>query len=128
MTPVRRMNAVPRLYAAAAAASVSLTMALPARAADSPLCPDPTDVAYSVKMDDTLWNITARSYCLTDWPPLFYGWKALAEYNKTDIGSNPDLIYAGTVVCLPERITRGKWHANCPATLCKPRPSSTRRT
>jgi len=88
-------------------------MALPARAGETPdkPCPDDTDVAYAVTKDDTLWHITAQSYCLSEWPPLFFGVKTLAEYNKRDIGPDPDLIYAGTVVCLPRELTRGKWRA-----------------
>src|SRR5690242_5787310 len=74
-SPGRRMRTV-RGASAAVAASVSIAMAIPARADEAPekLCPDATDAVYSVKMGDTLWGITARAYCLTDWPPLFYGW------------------------------------------------------
>jgi hypothetical protein len=107
------MTVVRKLSAGAAAAAL-LALSIPASAADSPakLCPSDTDIPYSVKMDDTLWTITARAYCLNDWPPLYYGWKTLAEYNKGEVGPNPDRIYSGAVICLPERIDRGKWHAN----------------
>lgn len=99
---------------AAAVASASLALAPAALAADGPerLCPSDTDVPYRVKTDDTLWVIAARHYCLSEWPPLYFAWKTLAEYNRVDIGRNPDLIYAGTVVCLPEHISRDKWGAD----------------
>jgi len=89
-------------------------MAPLARAADPPekLCPDDTDVAYTVVRDDTLWNIAARSYCLNEWPPLYFGVLELAEYNRAEIGWDYDHIHAGTVVCLPQRITHRRWHGD----------------
>lgn len=76
------------------------------------LCPSATDVPYSVKIGDTLWTIAARSYCLNEWPPLYFAWANLYEHNRTEVGADPDHIYAGTVICLPERISRGKWHGD----------------
>jgi LysM domain-containing protein len=99
---------------AGATGSALLLLSLPVCAAEGAdrVCPAATDTPYSVKMDDTLWTIAARQYCLNEWPPLFYAWRALARYNRLEIGSDPHQIHPGTVVCLPARVESGRWHAD----------------
>src|SRR4051812_15472117 len=104
------MRTAARLRAAAAAGAVLLfsPCGLAAEGAAA-LCPSATDIPYSVKTGDTLWTIAARSYCVNEWPPIYFAWETLYQYNRAEIGADPDHIYAGTVVCLPERISREKW-------------------
>jgi hypothetical protein len=63
-------------------------------------------------MDDTLWTIAARQYCLNEWPALYYARRVLARYNRFEFGSDPYKSHPGTVICPPAWVESGRWHAD----------------
>lgn len=84
-----------------------VTVTIPEETPDTPVATLPipseprvdttvTPRTYTVVQGDCLWNIARRIYGDGDL------WTKIYEANKTVIGGNPNLIYAGQVLTIPE--------------------------
>lgn len=101
-------------FPTAAAVSALFSAALLAYAADglARTCPNPTDMVYEVKDDDTLSEIAKRAYCLSSGQEIRSTWMMLAEYNRIPVGPNPHKIFTLTDLCLPQQISAASVTAN----------------
>ncbi|MDP9834822.1 LysM peptidoglycan-binding domain-containing protein [Gleimia europaea] len=57
---------------------------------------------YVVRSGDSLWTIAARHLQSSDSTKIAAEWHRIYNLNKSAIGTNPDLIYPGTTLTLPE--------------------------
>lgn len=61
-----------------------------------------SDSKYVVRSGDSLWTIAARHLQSSDPTKISAEWHRIYNLNKSVIGINPDLIYPGTTLTLPE--------------------------
>lgn len=106
--PRRRMTGrAPRALVATLVALLSVV--LTSSVAMGQACPSPSDIYYTVKDNDTLSEVAARTYCVTGVMEVYWAWMALHIYNKIPVGENPHKIYTGTGICFPERLEYARW-------------------
>lgn len=60
------------------------------------------DEQYVVRSGDSLWTIAARHLQSSDPTKIATEWHRIYNLNKSVIGTDPDLIYPGTTLTLPE--------------------------